>query len=255
MKCDECANYKPIDADYGVIPNFEGGYVGPAPYTYTVGNADMEGYRSQGEPYDIELTRDGAKVTARVWDMPEEVRGNGNHHILIQDNEYKIVTNFRPCIGPTTGKLFLRGLEYKADNNTHSADFPTVEAARDYFQHITPLIDQLNAEYKRPHANKWEHFVMRYTDAEEEVTKTFETWIDKSKPSSIHINGEQLQLTSKPQFDAATVRKLIMNMQNYSYQLGQYYPNAEKFHMAGELRTLREAERNALLAALGLDDA
>ena len=111
---------------------------------------DMEGYHSRGEPYDVELTRDGATVTARVWDIPESARGN---HILINDcDDYAICCG--GCAPCSKGckvlykNLYLQGLGHiNADDPDHYW-MPTVIEARDYFTHITALIDKLNEEYK-----------------------------------------------------------------------------------------------------------
>lgn len=140
MKYDECANFEPIDREQYRSTKQVGDI------TNNIGIADMEGYRSQGEPYDVELTRDEATVTARVWDMPVEMRCVDNFQ-LISDGKYDVRSAGAPAIETGFNYLYLWGYEDDADDRVVHATFPTVEAAHEYFEHITALIDMLNTEY------------------------------------------------------------------------------------------------------------
>ena len=232
-KCNECANYKPIDREH---------------------------YHSRGKPYDVEMTRDGATVTAHVWDMPEEMRGT---HELILHETYSVWSQNEPEIlshsEAIKSYLYLWGNKKHLDDQIATHTFPTVDAARDYFEHITALIDKLNAEYDRPTVpSKWEHFVLRYTDAEAELTKTFETWVDKSKPSSIHINGERHILSRKPPFDAEKIRRLLRSIKSIVNQRifadGWNDKLIEVCALSASSVNRANDDIDALLAALNLDD-
>jgi hypothetical protein len=150
MDCKRCRNFEPVCKIASVTVDLRDEGITP-------GTNELQCYRSEDQPYDVELSRDGATVTAQVWDMPEEVRSTVyfNAESLIEDDENYIVKSVKkPEIYVTHNIakqiLFLRGIEKEHDNDTAAYTFPTPAAARKYFQHITALLDKLNAEHKPP---------------------------------------------------------------------------------------------------------
>jgi len=194
--------------------------------------ADREGYRSEGEPYDVELTRDGTKVTARVWDMPEEVRGeHGSRDVpIIEDGNYNIRSKTFPYI--TSYTLWLWGTGKEMDSMDADDTFPTVTAARDYFTHITALLDKLNAEYK-PVQRK-----------------------------SIHCPAcgmlialvplPEMNREPAPQFDAEKVRGLVDTLMRKCQMVELFKPSA--MFMRDVVNTDMNNAEAALLTALGIDE-
>jgi hypothetical protein len=229
MDCKRCANYEPKEVDIK--------RVGDTTYI----RCDFrDHYRSEGKPYDVELTRDGATVTARVWDMPEEVRNTGR---LIAHFDFSIRSMHYPDM--TDYKLYLRGDHIPHDDRLALNTFPTPAAARKYFQHITALLDQLNAEYA-PYSEKG--YVPQFQGIPLSRMNN-EQWEDMK----FYFLGPSY----KPPFDEAKVRELITNVINASFIAGEWY---EK-HNAGSVSYKRWMKKSvdcynverALLTALGLD--
>ena len=156
------------------------------------------------------------------------------------------------------------------DDFEHSKDFRDSTAAREYFEHITALLDKLNVEY-----------VLGYPwySPDEEIEHTVDNWFeqytsdDPCQNSQIYslkfrlkaVLSKQLGIQKMlaeyvapvPTFDADEVRRLITELINASFFAGEWH---EK-HNAGSVSYKRwmvksvncyEAE-HTLLTALNLD--
>lgn len=208
-------------------------------------------YRSTGKPYDIELTRDGAKVTARVWDMPEEVRGKLN---LIEDNKhYRISSANMPSINEYEKVLWIRGTCTLEDNGTMRNIFSSTTDARDYLQHITALIDRLNAEYK-PQFDTEEATkqILELKREIEQAELTIDTLKQAMYVKDCEIIRLEQELCVRPPLDTEKVKEKIETLREFSCLFGQFYnrPSHWKFDYYQE--EVRKAVKH-LLTALGLE--
>ena len=152
-----------------------------------------ESYRSEGKPFDIELTRDEATVTARVWDMPEEKRSDTD----IRDGTYRVFSASYPEIAHN--RLFVRGYTKGKDNEVAKYTFSCgASNAKEWFDAISGLIDKLNADYK-PKPTIWRSKDKPY-DVELSLDGTTLTARTYGTPSGMDCLPSQHELAESGKF-------------------------------------------------------
>ena len=133
-----------FNAISGLIDKLNANYTPPKPEPVV--------WRSKGKPFDIELTRDGATVTAKVWAQPEEKRSK----VRISAGGFRISSAASPGIGNDV--LYIRGCSTLCDNDVATYTFQCgASNAKEWLDAISSLIDKLNAEYKpqKPEPTAW----------------------------------------------------------------------------------------------------
>ena len=132
-----------------------------------------ERYRSEGEPFDIELTRDGATVTASVWTMPEDQRSKGG----VSGGGFRISSAASPGIG--SDALYIRGCSTLCDSDVATYTFQCgASNAKEWFNAIVLLIGKLNEGYAPPKPKKT-------------------TWRSEGKPYDVEITLVGATLTAR----------------------------------------------------------